>query len=246
MMHGHLPTAARLEMWGGNKGRSLICACGETPEWHGGKVAHLQHRMFACGCPEERATRKRWAAAVRSLAYSTVKHDRAGEIADVVAACWGADNRTGTSAQRKRMNRKSGRRPKCMTHHDGTWHIVGITVFDEDAHWGDPAHSEPDGDEQHEQGYIRAHDGEVAYDMDLDGVERAAGKVEASLRLLRRVRAMVDTSPWWMMKWPVAALGFLTTAMGASPDDGHEYARRLRLIMTKHMGDLWTAQVTRR
>ena len=122
--------------------------------------------MFACGCPEERATRKRWAAAVRSLAYSTVKHDRAGEVANVVAACWGADNRTGTSAQCKRMmNRKSGRRPKCMTHHDGTWHIVGITVFDKDAHWGDPAHSEPDGDEQHEQGYIRAYDGKVAYDM---------------------------------------------------------------------------------
>jgi len=57
---------------------------------------------------------------------------------------------------------------------------------------------------------------------------------------------MVDTSRWWMMKWPVAAVGFLTTAMGASPDDGHEYARRLRLIMTKHMGDLWTAQITRR
>ena len=49
-----------------------------------------------------------------------------------------------------------------------------------------------------------------------------------------------------MMKWPVAAVGFLTTAMGASPDDGHEYARRLRLIMTKHMGDLCTAQITRR
>ena len=52
---------------------------------------------------------------------------------------------------------------------------------------------------------------------------------------------MVDTSLWWMMKWPVAAAGFLTTAMGATPDDGHEYARRLRLIMIEHM-----AQVTRR
>ena len=28
------------------------------------------------------------------------------------------------------------------------------------------------------------------------------------------------------MKWPVAAVGFLTTAMGATPDDGHKYERQ--------------------
>ena len=54
---------------------------------------------------------------------------------------------------------------------------------------------EPGGDERHEQeGHVRAPDGEVPYDKDRDGVERAAGKVEASLRLLHRVRSMVDTS----------------------------------------------------
>ena len=49
-----------------------------------------------------------------------------------------------------------------------------------------------------------------------------------------------------MMKWPVAAVGFLTTAMGATPDEGHKHTRRLRAITVKHMGDLWTAQVTTR
>ena len=48
------------------------------------------------------------------------------------------------------------------------------------------------------------------------------------------------------MKWPVAAVGFLTTAMGASPDEEHKYVSRLRAITAKHMGDLWAAQVTRR
>ena len=28
MMHGHLPTAARMAMWGGDKGGSVVCACG--------------------------------------------------------------------------------------------------------------------------------------------------------------------------------------------------------------------------
>ena len=49
-----------------------------------------------------------------------------------------------------------------------------------------------------------------------------------------------------MLKWPVAAVGFLTTAMGATPDDGHKYVSRLRAITIKHMSDLWAAQVARR
>ena len=48
------------------------------------------------------------------------------------------------------------------------------------------------------------------------------------------------------MKWPVAAVGFLATALGATPDEGHKYTRRLRVVTGKHMGDLWAAQVTRR
>ena len=84
------------------------------------------------------------------------------------------------------------------------------------------------------------------YDKDWDGIARAADKVTASLRMLHRVRSMVDTSRWWMMKWPVAAVGFVTTAMGATPDEGHKYIRRLRALTVKHIGELWTAQVTRR
>ena len=49
-----------------------------------------------------------------------------------------------------------------------------------------------------------------------------------------------------MMKCPVAADGFLTTALGATPDEGHKYTRRLRAVTAKHKGDLWAAQVTRR
>ena len=86
----------------------------------------------------------------------------------------------------------------------------------------------------------------MAYDRYWDGIDRAAGKVMVSLRMLHRVRSMVDTSRWWMMKWPVAAVGFLATAMGTTPDAGHKYIRRLRALMIKHMGELWSAQVTRR
>ena len=78
MIHGHLPTAARLAMWGGDKGGSVKCACGATLEWKGGKVAHLQNHMFACGCAEEQTARARWAKAVRSLTKAAVKPSRRG------------------------------------------------------------------------------------------------------------------------------------------------------------------------
>ena len=104
----------------------------------------------------------------------------------------------------------------------------------------------PDGDEPHEQGHICAPSGAVSYGKDWDGIGRATDKVTASLRLLHRARSMVGTSRWWTMKWPVAAVGFLTTAMGATPDGGHKYIRRLRALTAKHMGDLWAAQVARR
>ena len=105
-------------MWGGDNGGSVACACGATLEWSDGKVAHLQNHMFACGCAEERAVRKRWAtAAVRSLTYSTVKHDRAGEVADAVAAYWGIDDNgdIGTACEDERR----GWTPTAMTHHGG-------------------------------------------------------------------------------------------------------------------------------
>ena len=80
------------------------------------------------------------------------------------------------------------------------WHISGTAVFDENAHWGVPAAEEPDGEKPHEQGYIRAPIGAVPYDKDWDGNGRATDKVTASLRLLHRVRSMMDTSRWWAMK----------------------------------------------
>ena len=108
MMHGHLPTAARMAMWGGDKDGSLDCACGTTLEWENGKVAHLQNHMYACGCPEERKARARWAMAVRSLTKSAVKHDRVDEVTNAIMACWGADH-TGDIATAPRERRAAVR-----------------------------------------------------------------------------------------------------------------------------------------
>ena len=147
MMHDHLPTAARLAMWGGDKDGAVTCACGATLEWNDGNVAHLQNRMFAGGCAEERAACKRWATVARPLAYCTAKHDRADEVVDAVTACWGIDDNGDICTAFE--DERRGWTPTAMTHHDDTWHIAGTTVFDEDAHWGGPADDEPGGDERY-------------------------------------------------------------------------------------------------
>ena len=136
-------------------------------------MAHLQNHMFACMCTEEWTARVRWATAVRSLTKSAVKHDRANEVADAVAACcWGADGIGDISTAAEDELR--GWTPTEMPHDgDDEWHISGITVFDENTHWGGPAADEPDGDERHEQGRVRAPSGVLPYDKDWDGLERS-------------------------------------------------------------------------
>ena len=135
MMHGHLPipTVARMAMWGGDKDGSVTCACGATLEWEGGRVAHLQNHMFACGCAEEQTALARWAKAVRSLTKSAIKHDRAGEVADAVAACWGTGGNGDISTAAEDELRRWALAE--MTHNDEECHISGTTVFDETAHW---------------------------------------------------------------------------------------------------------------
>ena len=80
---------------------------------------------------------------------------RVNEVSEAVVACWGAGGigDISTAAEDERR----GWKPTEMTHDgDDQWHTSGTTVFDENARWGGPAVGEPDGDEQHEQGHIRA------------------------------------------------------------------------------------------
>ena len=62
IMHEHLPTDARMEMWSGRSTGSWTCACGKTLTWGSrDEVGCLQWHMLACPLAEERKVRKRWA-----------------------------------------------------------------------------------------------------------------------------------------------------------------------------------------
>ena len=49
VMHGNLPTDARLELWAGAESGSAICACGEPLKWSNrAEVGRLQWHMLRC------------------------------------------------------------------------------------------------------------------------------------------------------------------------------------------------------
>ena len=74
MMRGHLPTAARLAMWGGDKDGSITCAYGAALEWNDGKVAHLQNHILRSSMVEP----TRWPTQRRPAGASTTWRHRHG------------------------------------------------------------------------------------------------------------------------------------------------------------------------
>jgi len=65
LMHEHLATEAKQEMWAGQSDGSVTCGCGYVLSWAApGEVSRLQWHMLECGLPDESAIRTRWHVAV--------------------------------------------------------------------------------------------------------------------------------------------------------------------------------------
>ena len=86
LMHEHLATEARQEMWAGRAKGSVTCGCGCVLSWAApDEVSRLQWHMLECALPGESATRTRWHVAVRSaLPKRTTRRD----VVDGIMACW--------------------------------------------------------------------------------------------------------------------------------------------------------------
>ena len=86
LMHEHLATEARQEMWAGRTAGSVTCGCGCVLSWAGpDKVSRLQWHMLECGLPGESAIRTRWHAAVRLALSKWIKRR---DVVDGVMSCW--------------------------------------------------------------------------------------------------------------------------------------------------------------
>ena len=86
LMHEHLATEARQEMWAGRTAGSVTCGCGCVLSWAApDEVSRLQWHMLECGLPGESAIRTRWHAAVRLALSKWIKRR---DVVDGIMGCW--------------------------------------------------------------------------------------------------------------------------------------------------------------
>ena len=86
LMHEHLATEARQEMWAGQTKGSVTCGCGRVLGWAApGEVSRLQWHMPESGLPGETAIRTRWHVAVRAALSKRIKRR---DVIDDIMACW--------------------------------------------------------------------------------------------------------------------------------------------------------------
>ena len=97
LMHEHLATEARQEMWAGQAAGSVTCGCGSVLSWAApDEVSRLQWHMLECALPGESAIRTRWHVAVRSALSKRIKRR---DMVDGMMACWAmTDGRVDTAA----------------------------------------------------------------------------------------------------------------------------------------------------
>ena len=86
LIHEHLATEARQEMWAGLAKGSVTCGCGCVLSWAApGEVSRLQWHMLECGLAGETAIRTRLNAAVRAALAKRIKCDVAWSMAPWLA-----------------------------------------------------------------------------------------------------------------------------------------------------------------
>jgi len=113
LMHEHLATEARQEMWAGQAAGSVICGCGSVLSWAAPEeVSRLQWHMLECGLPGEGAIRSRWHMAMR---YALSKRIKRRAVLDGIVACWvmtdgrihtAADDQSRAAGGRRRWSRR--------------------------------------------------------------------------------------------------------------------------------------------
>ena len=88
MMHGNLPTDARLALWAGKEGGQATCACDETLEWtNRAEIGRLQWNMLQCTLPHETKVRREWNSVMRKALEDNAR------VVNAAMACWSTSDR---------------------------------------------------------------------------------------------------------------------------------------------------------
>ena len=261
LMHEHLATEARQEMWAGRTAGSVTCGCGYVLSWAApDEVSRLQWHVLECGLPGGSAIRTRWHAAVRLTLSKWIK--RRDVVDGVISCCSTTAGRIHTAAGDQ--SRGWVAPPMVEEADSGSWlqdpaaspPCFGSSTRDRGG--GAGADSEDDEVESLDDpaetpdpptrttATITTARRQVEYHEDWDGVESAADPCLAAVKLLHVARRSVDTSRWWTMRWPQNAVSLVGRAGGLSPGKTYKLMRVLRKHALNYLDQLWMLASDRR
>ena len=223
LIHQRLPTEARIELWAGNVPGTVGCGCGHKLEWaNREQVGQLQWHMFACSLPEETNVRRRWLQAVRRDVSKYVKD---ATVARIVVRCWSHTNDGHIAAAR--LDEKQRWRAPTMRWKGGAWRFDDVVKRTHDASGFDS--DDDDGAPDRQRGSTSSITQRDQYDVDWDDINDAQTPTMEAARLLHTARQMVDTSRWWLMRWPRNATALLVRAGNLDDDEASKLFRALRV-----------------
>ena len=223
LIHQRLPTEARIELWAGNESGTVGCGCGHKLEWaNREQVGQLQWHMFACSLPEETNVRRRWLQAVRRDVSKYVKD---ATVARIVVRCWSHTNDGHIAAAR--LDEKQRWRAPTMRWKGGAWRFDDVVKRTHDASGFDS--DDDDGAPDRQRGSTSSITQRDQYDIDWDDINDAQTPTMEAARLLHTARQMVDTSRWWLMRWPRNATALLVRAGSLDDDEASKLFRALRV-----------------
>ena len=178
--------------------------------------------MFACSLPEETNVRRRWLQAVRRDVSKYVKD---ATVARIVVRCWSHTNDGHIAAAR--LDEKQRWRAPTMRWKVGALRFEDIDQSSHDAlgFESDDADAAPD----RQRGSTSSITQRDQYDIDWDDINDAQTPTMEAARLLHTARQMVDTSRWWLMRWPRNATALLVRAGNLDDDEASKLFRALRV-----------------
>jgi len=109
----------------------------------------------------------------------------------------------------------------------GAWRFGDVIPRTHDASGFDS--DDDDGTPDRKQGSASSITQRDQYDVDWDDIDGAQSPTAEAARLLHTARQMVDTSRWWLLRWPRNATALLVRAGCLQDDEASKLFRALRV-----------------
>ena len=153
--------------------------------------------------------RRRWLQAARRDIARHVKVKGAAVARIIVRWCWSHTN-DGQIAAAQQDERQRWRAPS-MRWKGGAWRFDDVVPRMHDASEFD-SDDDDDGAPDRKQGLASSITQHDRYDVDWDDIDGAQSPTVEAAGLIHTARQMVDTSRWWIMRWPRNATALLVRA----------------------------------